>query len=125
MKLSSPPKLVEKLVWIPIIWFCKVFIPSYGFDALICRNWLFSPLLPDFTDNSIVCNKSEALLVQFFSSLKRNNSHQICASKNRPFMQQRDLVPTQRPPRNMKENKFEHPFFFLLPSLVEACMESW
>ncbi len=29
------------------------------------------PLLPDFTDNSIVCNKSVALLVQFFSTLKQ------------------------------------------------------
>ncbi len=84
MKLSLPPKLVEKLVWVPIIWLCKIFIPSYAFDAL----------LPDFTDNSFVCNKSVALLVQFFSSLKQNNSHQICASKNQPFMQQRDLVPT-------------------------------
>jgi hypothetical protein len=38
------------------------------------------PLLPDFTHNSIVCNKSVALLVQFFSTLKQSNSHQICAS---------------------------------------------
>jgi hypothetical protein len=43
MKLSLPPKLVEKLVWVPVISFCKIFIPSYAFDALLCRNWLFSP----------------------------------------------------------------------------------
>ncbi len=44
MKLSLPPKLVEKLVWVPaVISFCKIFIPSYGFDALLCRNWPFSP----------------------------------------------------------------------------------
>jgi hypothetical protein len=61
MKLSLPPKLVEKLVWVPIIWLCKIFIPSSAFDAL----------LPDFTDNSFVCNKSVALLVQFFSTLKQ------------------------------------------------------
>jgi hypothetical protein len=36
--------LVEKLVWVPVISFCKIFIPSYGFDALLCRNWPFSPL---------------------------------------------------------------------------------
>ncbi len=36
MKLSLPPKLVEKLVWVPVISFCKVFIPSYVFDALLC-----------------------------------------------------------------------------------------
>jgi hypothetical protein len=28
-KLSLPPKLVEELVWVPLISFCKVFIPSY------------------------------------------------------------------------------------------------
>jgi len=43
MKLSLPPKLVEKLVWVPVISFCKIFIPSYAFDALLCRNWPFSP----------------------------------------------------------------------------------
>jgi hypothetical protein len=34
MKLSLPPKLMEKLVWVPVISFCKIFIPSYAFDAL-------------------------------------------------------------------------------------------
>jgi hypothetical protein len=43
MKLSLPPKLVKKLVWVPVISFSKIFIPSYAFDALLCRNWLFSP----------------------------------------------------------------------------------
>jgi hypothetical protein len=28
MKLSLPPKLVEKLVWVPIILICKIFIPT-------------------------------------------------------------------------------------------------
>jgi len=28
MKLSLPPKLVEKLVWIPVISFCKISIPT-------------------------------------------------------------------------------------------------
>jgi len=27
MKLSLPPKLVEKLVWIPVILFCKISFP--------------------------------------------------------------------------------------------------
>ncbi len=27
MKLSSPPKLVEKLVWVPVILFCKISFP--------------------------------------------------------------------------------------------------
>jgi hypothetical protein len=43
MKLSLPPKLVGKLVWVPVTSFCKIFIPSYAFDALLCRNWPFSP----------------------------------------------------------------------------------
>jgi hypothetical protein len=37
--------------------FCKIFIPSYTFDALLlCQNWPFSPPEShDFTDNSSVC----------------------------------------------------------------------
>jgi hypothetical protein len=34
MQLSLLPKLVEKLVWVPVISFCTLFIPSYAFDAL-------------------------------------------------------------------------------------------
>jgi hypothetical protein len=41
MKLSLPRKLVEKLVWVPVICFCKIFILSYMFDALLCWNWPF------------------------------------------------------------------------------------
>ncbi len=36
MKLNLRPKLVEKLVWVPVILFYKTFIPSYRFDALLC-----------------------------------------------------------------------------------------
>ncbi len=43
MKLSLPPKLVEKLVRVSVMSFCKIFIPSYEFDALLCRNQPFSP----------------------------------------------------------------------------------
>ncbi len=42
-KLSLPPELVEKLVWVLVISFYKIFIPSSTFDALLCRNWPFSP----------------------------------------------------------------------------------
>jgi hypothetical protein len=31
MKLSLSSKLVEKLVWVPILWLCKIFIPNYSF----------------------------------------------------------------------------------------------
>jgi hypothetical protein len=40
MKLSLPPKLVEILVWVPVVSFYKIFTPSYVFDALLCRNKL-------------------------------------------------------------------------------------
>jgi len=42
MKLSFPPKSVEKLVWVPGISFYKIFIPNHAFDALLCPNWPFS-----------------------------------------------------------------------------------
>jgi len=33
----------KKLVLVPVILLCKIFIPSYTFDILLCRNWPFSP----------------------------------------------------------------------------------
>jgi hypothetical protein len=39
MKFSLPPKLVENLVWVPGISLCKIFISSYTFNGLLCRNW--------------------------------------------------------------------------------------
>jgi hypothetical protein len=44
MKLSLPSKLVEKPVWVPVISLCKIFIPSYVFDALLyAETGPFSP----------------------------------------------------------------------------------
>ncbi len=43
MQLSLLPKLVEKLVWVPVTSFCTLFIPSYAFDGLLCRTLPFSP----------------------------------------------------------------------------------
>jgi hypothetical protein len=34
MKLNLPPKLVEKLVWVPVISFCKISFPNNAFDGL-------------------------------------------------------------------------------------------
>ncbi len=40
-KPNWPSILVEKLVEVLVILFCKIFIPSYTFDAPpLCRNWL-------------------------------------------------------------------------------------
>jgi hypothetical protein len=36
-------KLVENQVWVPVISFCKIFIPGYMFHGLLCRNWPFLP----------------------------------------------------------------------------------
>jgi hypothetical protein len=36
MKLNLPPKLQRKLVWFPVTLFCKIFIPSSAFYALLC-----------------------------------------------------------------------------------------
>ncbi len=38
MKLSLPPKLVKKLVWVLVILLRKISIHSYVFDALLCGN---------------------------------------------------------------------------------------
>jgi hypothetical protein len=38
MKLSLPPILLEKLVWVSVITICKIFIPSYVFDPLLPPN---------------------------------------------------------------------------------------
>jgi hypothetical protein len=34
VKLGLPPRLVEKLVWVPVILFCKISTLSYSFGAL-------------------------------------------------------------------------------------------
>jgi hypothetical protein len=40
MKLSLPPKLVEKLIWVLVISLCKIFILSHKFDALIISPYI-------------------------------------------------------------------------------------
>jgi hypothetical protein len=43
MKLSLPPKFMGKLVWVPVIRFVELSFLVTRFDALLCRNWPFSP----------------------------------------------------------------------------------
>ncbi len=38
---------MEILLGFQVIMFCKIFIPIYTFDALLCQNWSFLP--PSFT----------------------------------------------------------------------------
>jgi hypothetical protein len=77
MKLCLPPKLVEKLVWVPIISRCKIFIPSSAFDALLCQNWPFSPpnrltlqitLIREFQYRLPRWNRGTQLLIRVVSS---------------------------------------------------------
>jgi hypothetical protein len=46
VKLSLPPRLVEKLVWVLVILFCKISILSYSFGALYyAKIGRFHPLI--------------------------------------------------------------------------------
>jgi len=60
MKFGLLSKLMEELFWVLVISLCKIPIPNYGFDALLCRNWSFSR--PDRETLSVT------LLLQTFSS---------------------------------------------------------
>jgi hypothetical protein len=42
-KLSLPPKLVEKLVWVPVISYCEISFPVRHLMAYYTGNWPFSP----------------------------------------------------------------------------------
>ncbi len=50
---TVPSELVEKLVWVPVISLCKIFILSYMFDVLLCRNWPSSPPNRETLNSSI------------------------------------------------------------------------
>ncbi len=51
---SLSPNLSEKLVWVPVISLCKIFIPvRHLMPYYYCRNWSFlAPDRTNFTDNS-------------------------------------------------------------------------
>ncbi len=94
MKLSLPPNLVDKLVWVPIISFCRIFIPIYTFDALLCRNWLVSP--PSLTlritllrslNFGPIYNKKASPMVWFLCHFQRKgvNLCKICCSYSHPI----------------------------------------
>jgi hypothetical protein len=53
---TVPSELVEKLVWVPVILLCKIFILSYMFDVLLCRNWPSSPPNRETLNSSIWWN---------------------------------------------------------------------
>jgi len=45
MKLSLPPKLVEKLVWVPVILFCKISFPVTHLMPFYAKIGRFRPLI--------------------------------------------------------------------------------
>jgi len=51
MKLSLPPKLVGKLVWVPDISFCKISFPVTHLMPYYAETSRSHPQSPDFTDN--------------------------------------------------------------------------
>jgi hypothetical protein len=51
---DEPPKLVEKLVWVPVISLCKIPIPSYGFGhTRALYNSLYIETLKRTNPNSV------------------------------------------------------------------------
>jgi len=87
MKLSLPPKLVAKLVWVPVISFRKIFIPSYAFDALLCRNGPFSP--PDRLTLRItliyanIYNKWKRILITEYKTVKSWKCEHVWKDKSK------------------------------------------
>jgi hypothetical protein len=78
-----------KLVWVPVISLCKIFIPSYAFHALLCGNWPFSfsfspPNRETFWVNS---NITWFLLPKFGFSLDRNQLFSSLVSQNQSMSQ--------------------------------------
>jgi hypothetical protein len=51
MKLSLPPKLVEKLVWVIVISFCKISFPVTLLIPYYAETDRSCPLIAYFTDN--------------------------------------------------------------------------
>jgi len=49
MKLSLPPKLVEKLVWVPVILFCKISFPVTHLMPYYAKTGRSHPLLNRLT----------------------------------------------------------------------------
>jgi hypothetical protein len=51
MKLSLPPKLVEKLVWVPVILFCKISFPVPHFMPYYAKTGRSHPLIAGLKDS--------------------------------------------------------------------------
>jgi hypothetical protein len=78
MKLSLSPKLVEKLVWVPVIWFCQIFIPSYTFDGPIMPKLAVLPP-PPYPNHltlqiKLLCSKKIIKLILILPNLARLNN---------------------------------------------------
>jgi hypothetical protein len=51
MKLSLPPTLVEKLVWLPVVSFCKISFPVTHLMPSYAETGHSRPLIAQLTDN--------------------------------------------------------------------------
>jgi len=83
MKLNSPPKLVKKRIWVPVISFWKVFIPSYMFDGLLCWNWPF--LLPNHVTLQITLTSKFQCSYKLWNSLLQVRSVAVQRYDPRPW----------------------------------------
>ncbi len=75
IKLSSPPKLVEKLVWVLVISFCKI---SLAVTHLMPYQAVLTPKSPDFRDNFNV-------LAMFKYMLPTHSTRFPCSPHSDPF----------------------------------------
>jgi hypothetical protein len=67
MKVNLPPKLVENLVWVPVISFCKNFILFTRLMPYYVKIGRSHPKSRDFTNNSIA--------LKIFTTIVANLSH--------------------------------------------------
>ncbi len=73
-KLGLLPKLVEKLVCVPVISSCKIFIPPSMFDVLLCWNWLFLPPNCGTSPITIICTLWVCIELDYHSCNKKVQS---------------------------------------------------
>jgi len=97
------PKLIKKLVWVPVISLCKIFIPSCAFDGLLCRNWPFSP------PNQETLRISLIKYVEWWSSIA-TQGHFNCSNFRKPTR-------TWWCRQVLGENKFNYFIYFVQEKL--------
>jgi hypothetical protein len=55
MKLSLPPNLVENLIWVPVIWFCKISFPVTRLMPYYAETHCSRPLIALTLQITLLC----------------------------------------------------------------------